>query len=79
PKVPANAVHNGHIFYLMPPKPEQQQPLLKSLAGEQISATSHYVPLHNSPAGLKYSRAHGDLPVTVRVGSSIVRLPVFAG
>lgn len=79
PQVPANAVHNGHIFYLMPPKPEQQQPLLKSLAGEQISATSHYVPLHNSPAGLKYSRAHGDLPVTVRVGSSIVRLPVFAG
>lgn len=79
PSVPEGARHNGHIFYVLPPRPEQQKALLSRLAAEQISATSHYVPLHNSPAGLKFARSSGPLPVTERVGSSIVRLPMFSG
>lgn len=78
PSVPEGAQHNGHIFYLLPPRPEQQKALLSRLSAEQIGATSHYVPLHNSPAGLKFARASGSLPVTERVGSSIVRLPMFS-
>ena len=39
----------------------------------------HYVPLHSAPAGRKYGRAHGDLPVTDEVSDRLVRLPLYYG
>ncbi len=79
PTIPAEAQHNGHIFYLLFPRPEQQKAMLARLATDQISATSHYVPLHNSLAGVKLSRAVGSMAVTERAGSTMVRLPIHGG
>jgi dTDP-4-amino-4,6-dideoxygalactose transaminase len=39
----------------------------------------HYVPLHSSPAGLKFGRAVGSLPVTASHAPRLLRLPVWAG
>ncbi len=39
----------------------------------------HYVPLHSSPAGLRYARAHGELAVTDRQAARLVRLPLWVG
>ena len=44
-----------------------------------ISAVTHYVPLHLSPAGRRFGRPSGRLEVTERVGESLLRLPLFAG
>jgi dTDP-4-amino-4,6-dideoxygalactose transaminase len=37
----------------------------------------HYVPLHSSPGGQRYGRAHGELEVTIRQSERLVRLPMF--
>jgi dTDP-4-amino-4,6-dideoxygalactose transaminase len=42
-------------------------------------ATSHYVPLHSSPAGLRYGRAHESLGVTEAVSNTLLRLPMWVG
>ena len=45
-------------------------------AGAQ--ATSHYVPLHSSPAGLRYGRHVGDMINTNQAGSGLMRLPLWS-
>lgn len=44
-----------------------------------IQATFHYVPLHSSPAGLKYSRVHGEMTITDDLSSRLLRLPLYSG
>ena len=46
---------------------------------EGIGATFHYVPLHSAPFSRdRWGYRPEDLPVTERVGASLVRLPLFA-
>lgn len=71
---------NGHIFYLMTQTEATRTALLKYLVDRNIHAIFHYIPLHSAPAGRRYGRAHGtELPVTDRVASTLVRLPLFFG
>ena len=41
-----------------------------------ISALFHYVPLHSAPAGRRFGRAAGEMAVTDRVASCLIRLPL---
>jgi dTDP-4-amino-4,6-dideoxygalactose transaminase len=68
---------NGHLFCLLTASVAERDRLLSFLAGRGVNAVFHYVPLHSSPAGLRYGRTDGELPVTDRVGETLVRLPVF--
>ncbi|MNJ71180.1 dTDP-4-amino-4,6-dideoxygalactose transaminase [compost metagenome] len=52
--------------------------LIEFLRERGIYAVFHYVPLHDSPAGLRYSRSVGDLPVTQEVSACLVRLPLYS-
>jgi Predicted pyridoxal phosphate-dependent enzyme apparently involved in regulation of cell wall biogenesis len=45
--------------------------------GGGVNCVFHYVPLHSSPAGLRYGRAPGALPVTENIAERLVRLPLF--
>ena len=40
-----------------------------------VKAVFHYVPLHSSPAGRRYSAV--ELPVTDSVSDRLVRLPLY--
>ena len=44
-----------------------------------VDAVFHYVPLHSSPAGRRFGRASGDLPVTDDVSARLIRLPLWLG
>ena len=44
-----------------------------------IEVTSHYVPLHSSEAGVKYSKTSGLLKNTIKCANSIIRLPIWIG
>ena len=44
-----------------------------------MNAVFHYVPLHSSPAGLRFGRAVGELPVTTSASGRLIRLPLWAG
>ena len=52
--------------------------LIRFLRERDIHAVFHYVPLHDSPAGLRYSRSVGELPVTCDVAQRLVRLPLYS-
>ena len=41
-----------------------------------IQTTFHYVPLHNSPAGIKYAKGK-NLKNTEKLAKSLVRMPIF--
>ncbi|HUP58471.1 MAG TPA: dTDP-4-amino-4,6-dideoxygalactose transaminase [Bdellovibrionota bacterium] len=78
PAVLADRAHNAHMFYLLV-DPSRRDGMLKALQSLGIGAHFHYVPLHSSEAGRKYGRASGQLAVTDRIASSLVRLPLWVG
>ena len=79
PSIPAGCTHNGHIYYVIFPSSELCNAFLHYSKANGMGAVSHYVPLHSSPAGRKFCRANGDLPVTNSQASRLVRLPLWHG
>jgi dTDP-4-amino-4,6-dideoxygalactose transaminase len=66
---------NHHIFYLLYPDAAQRDRTLAALRAEGVMATFHYVPLHSSPHGRSLG-PQPELPVTDRVASTLLRLPL---
>lgn len=79
PVVPDECGHNGHLYHLLLKSAEARTDFIAFMAERGIITPFHYVPLHNSPAGEKYGRAHGSLYVTDDVAGRLVRLPLWLG
>jgi len=79
PFLPDQALHNGHMYYLIMQDLEDRTEFIDQLKSEGISTVFHYIPLHSSPAGLKYGRTHGDLTITNDLANRLVRLPLWIG
>ncbi|MBR0374871.1 MAG: dTDP-4-amino-4,6-dideoxygalactose transaminase [Mogibacterium sp.] len=79
PVIPADCVHNAHMFYLMTKDLEERTEFIQFLKDNGISAVFHYVPLHSAEAGLKYGRFHGEDRYTTSVSDRLVRLPLYYG
>jgi dTDP-4-amino-4,6-dideoxygalactose transaminase len=79
PVVPEGCGPNAHLYYLIVEDEPTRAELIRALAAGGIGAVFHYVPLHSSPAGRRYGRAAGDLPITDRAGERLFRLPLFVG
>ncbi|HLW73486.1 MAG TPA: dTDP-4-amino-4,6-dideoxygalactose transaminase [Gammaproteobacteria bacterium] len=77
PTVPAHCTHNAHMYWLLAESTEGQHAILDHLKRENIGAVFHYVPLHSSPAGRRFGRAHGDLKVTDGIYGRLIRLPLW--
>jgi dTDP-4-amino-4,6-dideoxygalactose transaminase len=67
------------MYYLLLPSLEARTRFIASLKERQVHTVFHYIPLHSSPAGQRFSRAHGDLPVTGNISERLVRLPLWLG
>jgi len=68
---------NGHLFYIVTRSLEERTKLAGFLKEQGILAVFHYVPLHNSPAGILHGRSRGSLKVTERVSDCLLRLPLY--
>jgi dTDP-4-amino-4,6-dideoxygalactose transaminase len=79
PVVPEGVRHNAHLYYLLLPDEDRRQRLIEELSRRQIASVFHYVPLHSSPAGRRFGRAAGELPVTDNVSGRLLRLPLWVG
>jgi dTDP-4-amino-4,6-dideoxygalactose transaminase len=79
PIVPADCQHNGHMYYILVPSEAERRRVLEGLKENGIGAVFHYVPLHSSPAGLRFGRAHGDLSLTTSLSQRLLRLPMWLG
>lgn len=71
--------HNAHMYYLLLSDIAARAHFIEHLKHQGIAAVFHYVPLHSSPAGQRYGRAHGKLTVTTDAANRLVRLPLWIG
>tara|TARA_B110000879_G_C11034400_1_gene456209 strand:- start:307 stop:1041 length:735 start_codon:yes stop_codon:yes gene_type:complete len=69
--------HNAHIYYLLMPDKKSRNHLLDFLAGNNIQASFHFIPLHSSPAGKRFCRFIGNMQITNESSEQIIRLPLF--
>lgn len=76
---PADGVHAAHVFFVVMPSLEKRDALLDHLRANGVIGTFHYVPLHSSPAGIKYGRTHGFMEKTNAFSERLVRLPLWPG
>jgi dTDP-4-amino-4,6-dideoxygalactose transaminase len=79
PIVPEGCTHNAHLYYVLVSSAGLRDRTLTALNAAGVNAVFHYVPLHTSPAGLRYGRAHGHLEVTEALASRLIRLPLWVG
>lgn len=79
PVIPNTCQHNAHMYYVLLSPEVDRQTVLTVLKGADISSVFHYVPLHSSPAGLRYGRVHGSMKFTDTQSSRLVRLPLWVG
>ncbi len=79
PKRPAECQHNAHMYYLLVENLDVRTALIQYLKEKGVHAVFHYVPLHSSPAGIRYGRFDNDLLVTDAIGDRLLRLPLFVG
>jgi dTDP-4-amino-4,6-dideoxygalactose transaminase len=79
PIVPPDCKHNGHIYYILLAPEIDRQTILDELKRNNIGAVFHYVPLHSSPGGMRFGRAHGDLSLTTSLSQRLIRLPMWLG
>jgi len=79
PIIPMECMHNAHMYYLLLRNLEQRTSFIAQLKENGIGAVFHYVPLHNSPAGIKYGSSPEALPITQELSERLVRLPLWIG
>lgn len=77
PFVPESCEHNAHMFYVILNSNKIRNLLIDYLKNKGILAIFHYIPLHLSPMGAGMGYKEGDFPVTERISSRILRLPLF--
>ncbi|VTT27782.1 4-keto-6-deoxy-N-Acetyl-D-hexosaminyl-(Lipid carrier) aminotransferase [Klebsiella pneumoniae] len=77
PVIPANCEHNAHMFYLKLRDQDDRSALISWLKEAEILAVFHYIPLHSSPAGLRFGRFHGTDRATQTESERLLRLPLF--
>ncbi|MFC1897959.1 dTDP-4-amino-4,6-dideoxygalactose transaminase [Candidatus Cloacimonadota bacterium] len=76
PFVPKQCSHNAHLFYLILKTESHRKKLITHLSKAGISSVFHYIPLHSAPIWKDNCKS---LPVTEKVASTILRLPMYYG
>lgn len=79
PLIPDYCEHNAHLYYILLPESVSREKVLSKMKNDGIGAVFHYVPLHSSPAGKKFTRYSGDMNNTDSLSERIIRLPLWAG
>ena len=77
PITPRDRTGNYHMFHLLVNDVSTRNCLLEDLHAQEIHAVFHYVPLHNSPMGLKLGCHDVRLPVTEEYAGRLLRLPFY--
>ncbi len=79
PIVPKECRHNAHMYYVLLESLEKRTELIRKLRDKGINAVFHYVPLHDSPEGLRKARVSGEMKNTHYVADRLLRLPMWVG
>lgn len=77
PVIPASCEHNAHMFYIKLRDQDDRQALINWMKEAEILTVFHYIPLHSSPAGERFSHFIGDDRFTTQESERLLRLPLF--
>jgi dTDP-4-amino-4,6-dideoxygalactose transaminase len=77
PYIPENLEHNAHMFYIKLKDIDTRSNLIKYLKQNDILSVFHYIPLHSSPAGIKYSVFNANDIYTTVESERLLRLPIY--
>lgn len=77
PYIPAECVHNAHMFYIKVKNLDIRTKLAAFLKENGILAIFHYVPLHTATAGCLYSEFVGEDIFTTKESERLLRLPMY--
>lgn len=79
PYIPDNCEHNAHMFYIKTNSLEERTRLISYLKENDIQSVFHYIPLHSTKAGKKFSEFVGEDKLTTCESEKLVRLPMYYG
>lgn len=79
PYIPKECKHNAHMFYIKTKDIQERTELINYLKENGIMSVFHYIPLHTSPAGIKYGRFNGEDKYTTKESERLLRLPMYYG
>lgn len=79
PTIPAECQHNAHMYYILLESLDHRTRLIEKFKKQNIHPVFHYIPLHSSPAGLKYGRVSGEMKHTNNLSERLLRLPLWVG
>lgn len=77
PVIPKDCSHNAHMYYIKCKDNATRGELIAYLKDRQINTAFHYIPLHSSKAGQKYTHMHGDDKNTTDISKRLLRLPMY--
>ncbi|PXW20657.1 dTDP-4-amino-4,6-dideoxygalactose transaminase [Pantoea sp. JKS000250] len=77
PVIPESCEHNAHMFYIKLRDQDDRQALINWMKEAEILTVFHYIPLHSSPAGERFSQFVGDDRFTTLESERLLRLPLF--
>lgn len=79
PFIPEGCVHNAHMFYIKAKDIDDRTKLIEYLKNNEVGSVFHYIPLHTSPAGMKYGEFRGEDKYTTAESERLLRLPMYYG
>lgn len=77
PTIPTDCIHNAHMFYIKVKDLDTRTKLLKHFKNNDIISVFHYIPLHSSEAGFRFSTFYGDDRYTTIDSERLLRLPMY--
>jgi len=77
PYEPATATPADHMFYVLLASAAARGQVIESMRRDGVNPTFHYVPLHSSPAGIRFSDGTSECPVTDDISARLLRLPFY--
>ncbi len=77
PVIPDGCKHNAHMFYVKLRDLEERTSFISYLKDRGITSVFHYIPLHSSPAGMRFGHFDGDDQYTTNESNRLARLPLY--
>ncbi len=77
--IPESCKHNAHMFYLKLHDFNDRCSFINHMREHEVECVFHYIPLHSSPAGMRFGRFSGEDRFTTHESERLVRLPLYYG
>lgn len=76
-QIPPGRESAHHMYCVLLPDRDRRNDVLESMRKAGVQATFHYVPLHSSEAGRRFTARPSECPVSEDISGRLLRLPFY--